>query len=141
MDILSLDAAQRIIREALAAGRHASFKPMTVVVLDDSGHIKACAREDGASMFRFDVAHAKAWSVVGMGVSSRQLAQRAEDNPNFFVSLASTSAGRFLPQTGAVPVLATDGRLLGAVGASDGSGDEDELICEAGLEAAGFKSS
>ena len=53
-------------------------------------------------MFRFDVARAKAWGAVGMGASSRILGQRAKDNPNFFVSLASTSGGRFLPQTGAV---------------------------------------
>ena len=90
-------------------------------------------------MFRFDIARAKAWGAVGMGVSSRTLAQRAKDNPNFFVSLSATAQGRFLPQTGAVVVLDDQGRVMGAVGASGGTGDEDEAICIAGVTAAGFK--
>jgi uncharacterized protein GlcG (DUF336 family) len=91
-------------------------------------------------MFRFDIAQAKAWGAVGMGISSRQLAQRAKDNPNFFVSLSATSGGKFLPQPGAVLILSNDGQVLGAVGASGGTGDEDELICAAGVEAVGLKS-
>ena len=89
-------------------------------------------------MFRFDIARAKAWGAVGMGVSSRVLAQRAKDNPNFFVSLAATADGKFLPQTGAVLVKNAAGDLLGAVGASGGTGDEDEALCIAGIEAAGL---
>lgn len=141
MNTILLDAAQRIIAGALTASQAAGYKPMAVAVLDEAGHLKAFAREDGASMFRCDIAKAKAWGTVGMGISSRQLAQRAKDNPNFYVPLASTSSGRFLPQAGAVPILSEDGRLLGAVGASGGTGDEDELICIAGVEGAGFKAS
>ena len=100
---------------------------------------EAFAREDGASMFRFEVAQAKAWGAVGMGASSRTLAQRAKDNPNFFVSLAATASGKFLPQTGAVLIQSDTGHILGAVGASGGTGDEDELICMAGVEFAGLK--
>ena len=90
-------------------------------------------------MFRFDVARAKAWGAVGMGISSRALAQRAKDNPNFFVSLAATAQGKFLPQTGAVVIQDAQGNILGAVGASGGTGDEDEAICIAGLRAAGLQ--
>ena len=104
MNILTLDQAHRIITAALANARSAGYKPMGIAVLDEAGNLKAYAREDGASMFRFDVARAKAWGAVGMGASSRILGQRAKDNPNFFVSLASTSGGRFLPQTGAVMI-------------------------------------
>lgn len=139
MKELSLDAAQRIIADALTASREAGYKPMAIAVVDKSGHLKAFSREDGASMFRFDIALAKAWGVVGMGVSSRQLAQRAADNPNFFVSLAATSQGRFLPQTGAVPIRTPEGELLGAVGASGGTGEEDEQVCIAGVRAAGLR--
>lgn len=89
-------------------------------------------------MFRFEVAQAKAWGAVGMGTSSRTLAQRAEDNPNFFLSLATTASGKFLPQAGAVLIKSSDGQILGAVGASGGTGDEDELICIAGVESVGF---
>ncbi len=138
MTALSLATAQKIIDGALAHSKVQGYKPMGITVLDEAGHLKAFAREDGASMFRFDIARAKAWGAVGMGLSSRALAQRAKDNPNFFVSLAATAEGKFLPQTGAVLVKNADGDLLGAVGASGGTGDEDEAICIAGIEAAGL---
>ncbi|MBI2770999.1 MAG: heme-binding protein [Burkholderiales bacterium] len=137
---LTLAQAQQIISAALAKSKESGFKPMGVAVLDDAGNLKAFAREDGASMFRFDVAQAKAWGAVGMGASSRVLGERAQGNPNFFVSLAATSGGKFLPQTGAVLIKDAAGKVLGAVGASGGTGDEDELICMAGVAAAGLVS-
>lgn len=139
METLTLAHAQTIINAALARARSENFKPMGIAVLDDGGNLKAFAREDGASMFRFEIARGKAWGAVGMGASSRALAQRAKDNPNFFVTLAASADGKFLPQTGAVLILSPSGRILGAVGASGGTGDEDELICAAGIEAAGLK--
>ena len=138
MTTITLDQAQQILAGALAHSRAAGYKPMGAVVLDEAGHLKAYAREDGASMFRFDVAQAKAWGAVGMGTSSRVLGQRAKDNPNFFVSLASTAGGKLLPQTGAVLIKNAAGETLGAVGASGGTGDEDEAICIAGIESAGL---
>ncbi len=140
MTTLTLAQANQIIAAALAQSKQAGYKPMGIVVLDDAGNLKAFAREDGASMFRFDVAMGKAWGAVGMGASSRVLGQRAKDNPNFFVSLAATSGGKFLPQTGAVLIKDAAGAVLGAVGASGGTGDEDEAICMAGVAAAGLVS-
>ena len=137
---LSLPQAQQIITSALAKSKEMGYQPMGIAVLDAAGNLKAFASEDGASMFRFDIARAKAWGAVGMGVSSRTLGERAKGNPNFFVSLAATSDGKFLPQTGAVVIKDAQGKLLGAVGASGGSGDEDELICIAGVAAAGLVS-
>jgi len=138
MTVLNLATAQKIIDAALAHSKAQGYKPMGLAVLDESGQLKAFAREDGASMFRFDIARAKAWGAVGMGASSRVLAQRAKDNPNFFVSLAATAEGKFLAQPGAVLVRNAAGEVLGAVGASGGTGDEDEAICIAGIEAAGL---
>lgn len=138
MSTLTLDQATQILQAALKAARAAQYKPMGVVVLDASGQLVAFAREDGASMFRFDIARGKAWGAVGMGASSRALAERAKDNPNFFVALAATAEGKFLPQTGAVLIKDAQGQILGAVGASGGTGDEDELICKAGVQAAGL---
>jgi len=139
MTSLTLDQAQRIIAAALHASASAGYKPMAIAVLDAAGHIKACASEDGASMFRLDVAQAKAWGAIGMGVSSRILAQRAKDNPTFFVSLAATAHGKFLAQTGAVVIKDHQGNVVGAVGASGGSGDEDEAIGIAGILAIGLR--
>jgi uncharacterized protein GlcG (DUF336 family) len=108
------------------------------VVLDAAGHVKAMQREDGASMFRFEVASGKAWASVGMGAPSRTLADRAKDNPNFFITLAATANGRFLPQPGGVLIRDDQGDILGAAGASGGTGDEDEAACVYGIEQAGF---
>ncbi len=138
MSSLTLQQARTIIDAALKKSNEAGYQPMGIVVLDAAGHLKAFASEDGASMFRFDIARAKAWGAVGMGVASRKLAERAKDNPNFFVALAATADGRFLPQTGAVVIRDADGQVLGAVGASGGTGDEDEAICIAGVQAAGL---
>ena len=140
MSTLTLSQANQIITAALVKSKEAGYKPMGIAVLDEAGCLKAFAREDGASMFRFEVAQAKAWGAIGMGVSSRVLGQRAKDNPNFFVSLAATAGGKFLPQTGAVLIMDDAGKLLGAVGASGGTGDEDEAICMAGVAAAGLVS-
>ena len=140
MSKLTLEQANRLITAALAAARSHNFKPMGVVVLDEAGHIKAAQREDGASMFRIDVALGKAWGAVGMGVASRTLGERAHDNPNFFLALAATAQGRLLPQPGAVLIKSSDGSILGAAGASGGTGDDDELICKTGIEAIGLSS-
>ena len=136
---LDLSQANAIVNAALAAARAAGHKPMAVVVLDDGGHLKAAQREDGASMFRVDVATGKAWAAIGMGASSRDLAERAKGNPNFFVTLASTAHGKFLPQTGAVLIRDESGKVIGAVGASGGTGAEDEAICIAGVRSVGLK--
>ena len=139
MATLTLAKANEIIANALKKAREMKIKPLTVVVLDDSGHLKAMQREDGASMFRVDVATGKAWAAVGMGASSRALAARAKDNPNFFITLAATAQGKFLPQIGGVLIRDATGAILGAAGASGGTGEEDEAACAYGIEQAGFK--
>ncbi len=138
MAALTLAQANQIIAAALAQSETSGYKPMAVVVLDDAGHLKSAQRQDGASMFRIDVASGKAWAAIGMGAASRVLGQRAKENPNFFVALAATAQGKFLPQTGAVLVNDAGGTVIGAVGASGGTGDEDEAICIAGIAAAGL---
>jgi len=136
---LTLDQANRIIAAALARSAEAGYKPMAVVVLDDAGHVKAVQRQDGASMLRVDIATGKAWAAVGMGAASRVLTQRAKDLPAFFNAIAASAQGKFIPQTGAVLIKQPDGAVVGAVGASGGTGDEDELICIAGIEATGLQ--
>ena len=138
MNQLNIEKALQICQGALKAARSAKYKPMGVVVLDASGQLMAYVRDDGASMFRFDIARGKAWGAVGMGSSSRVLAERAKDNPNFFLTLAATAEGKFLPQPGAVLIKDESGQILGAAGASGGTGDEDELICIAGIQSAGL---
>jgi uncharacterized protein GlcG (DUF336 family) len=138
MSRLTLAQANKIIEGALALARQRGYRAMGIVVLDEAGHLRAAQREDGASMFRIDIATGKAWAAAGMGASSRALNERARDNPLFYGSLPATAHGKFLAQTGAI-LIKNDGEIIGAVGASGGTGDEDESICMAGVEAAGLK--
>ena len=138
MSALTLDQAQKIISAALAHSKSKGYKAMGIVVLDEAGHLKAFAREDGATMMRYDVALGKAYGAVAFGVSSRTLAERAKDNPNFFLGLAATAQGKLLAQPGAVLIKDAHGHILGSAGASGGTGDDDEEICAAGIKAAGL---
>lgn len=139
MNPLTLQQAHSVINAALAEARIQGYKPMGVVVVDAAGQVKALAREDGATALRLDIATGKACAALGMGVSSRLLTQRAKDLPAFFISLASVSSQKFVPQTGAVLIKNAEGEIIGAAGASGGTGDEDEAICIAGISAAGLR--
>jgi uncharacterized protein GlcG (DUF336 family) len=136
---LTLEQANRIIAAALQCSTQAGHPPMAVAVLDEAGHVKSVQRQDGASMFRVDIAAGKAWASVAMGAASRVLTQRAKDLPAFFGALASAGQGRFIPQTGAVLIKDGSGAVVGAVGASGGTGDQDEAICIEGVKAAGLQ--
>ena len=138
MVTIRIDEANSIIAKAFAKAREVKAKPLGVVVIDTGGNIVSAQRDDGASMFRIDVARAKAWAAVAMGTSSRALARRAKENPNFFITLAATAGGKFLPQPGGVLIKRTDGTVIGAAGASGGTADEDEACCLHGIEQAGF---
>ncbi|WP_075790956.1 GlcG/HbpS family heme-binding protein [Massilia putida] len=136
----TLAEANAILAGALDSARADGLPPVAVVVLDASGHPVALQREDGATMLRVDIALGKAYAAAGMGVASGVLHQRAQDNPVFFNALASSSQGRFIPQAGAVAIRNANGTLIGAVGASGGTGAQDEAICAAGVAAAGLVS-
>jgi uncharacterized protein GlcG (DUF336 family) len=138
MSRLTLRQANTIVEVALKKAREMKTRPLSVVVLDDAGNIKALQREDGANMFRNDIAIGKAFASIGMGAASRALLQRAKDNPQFYSALTVVGQGKFVPQTGAVVIKDKDGNIVGAAGGSGGTGDEDEAVCIAGIEAAGL---
>lgn len=138
MSKLTLAQARTLIDGALAAARAQGYKPMGVVVVDAAAQLVASAREDGASALRLDIALGKASAAVGMGSNSRALAARAKDLPAFFGTIATNSRQAFMPQTGAVLITDATGAMIGAAGASGGTGDEDEQIVIAGIAAAGL---
>jgi uncharacterized protein GlcG (DUF336 family) len=138
MTQLTLAKANEIIAAALAQSTSSGYLPMGVAVVDSAGQLKAYARQDGATALRFDIALGKAAASIGMGCNSRVLAERTKTVPVFLGSIASVSSLPFIPQTGAVLIKDASGNIIGAAGASGGTGDEDEAICLAGVTAAGF---
>lgn len=138
MTTLTLKQANLIINTAIHVARELSLSPVTVVVLDAAGHVKAMQREDGASMVRQKIATAKAWGAVNMGVSSRSLAAVAAQRPDFMNALIGVAEGRIMPVPGGVLIRDVENNLLGAVGISGDVPDQDERCAIAGIEAVGF---
>jgi len=135
MSTLTLEQATGIVEKALEKGRALECRPLAVAVLDAGGHLKAFAREDEAGILRPQMAIAKAWGCLGMGFGSRNLAGR---KPEFLAALETISQGMIFPAPGGVLIRNADGTLLGAVGITGDTGDNDEACAMAGLEAAGL---
>ena len=138
MPDLSLTQAQAIVTGALAAARQHSFKPMVVAVLDARGVYKALAAEDGTSLKRAEIAHGKAHGALALGMGSRAIAKRAAEQAYFVAAVTHVAGGALVPVAGGVLLRDVLGTLLGAVGISGDTSDNDEIAALAGIEAAGL---
>ncbi|WP_270936549.1 GlcG/HbpS family heme-binding protein [Falsiroseomonas oryzae] len=135
---LTLAAARTIADTTLAKGRELGLAPLTVVVLDGAGQLKAVLREDGSSLARTDIAWGKANGCMAMGLGGRELAKRFQAAPGFMNALSDLSGGRAVPVPGGVLVKDAEGAVLGAVGVSGDVSDKDEICAVAGIQAAGL---
>lgn len=133
---LSLAKANKIIREALKKGQDQSMKPLTVVVLDAGGHLIAMQREDNSSVLRPQIAQGKAFGCIAVGMGSRWLNAQAETRPHFLEGLSNVSGGRIVPVPGGVLIKTKSGEIIGAVGITGDTSDNDEIAAIAGVEAA-----
>lgn len=138
MPRISLAKANRIIATSFTKGRELGLKPLAVSVLDAGGHPIAFQKQDGASMMRFEIATGKAYGVLALGVGGRAVNKIASDRPHFFTGLSGVSGGRIVPVPGGVLVKTKSGEIVGAVGITGDTSDNDEAAAIAGVEAAGF---
>jgi uncharacterized protein GlcG (DUF336 family) len=141
MASLTLTQANAVVTSALKQAREMGLAPLAVAVLDEGGHLKAFAREDGAGILRPQIATGKAWGALGMGVGTRALGKRLADNPQqspFFAALAAMCDGRVVPVPGGVLIRDQAGAVIGAVGISGDVSDKDEACALAGIQAAGL---
>ena len=135
---LTLDVARKILDAALAKGVEKKLKPLVVTILDTRGCVKATAAQDGTSLLRGEVAHGKAYGALALGMGSRALFQRAQEQAYFIGAVNTLAQGRMVPVPGGV-LIQDGGVLLGAVGISGDTSDNDEVCAIAGIEAAGLK--
>lgn len=135
---ISINKARMMIRKALAKGRELDLKPLSVVVLDAGGHVKAFEREDGASPGRFAVAHGKAYGAVMLGMSGSAQMARAEQQAYFMSAVNGLFGGQVVPVPGGVLVRDKRGTVIGAVGVTGDTSDNDAIAAMAGIEAAGL---
>lgn len=135
---ISLDEANTLCHATLAKGAELKLKPLTVVVLDAGGHLVAMQRQDGASTLRPQIACAKAGGALGLGVSSRKIADMAAERPTFIASLGPIAPHGVVPAAGGVLVVNEQGRVIGAIGVTGDTSDNDEVCALAGAAAAGL---
>jgi uncharacterized protein GlcG (DUF336 family) len=136
---VQLEIAQKIVANTLAAARQKSFKPLAVVVLDARGSLRAAAAEDGTSLKRAEIAIGKAHGALAMGLGSRTLGKMAAERPFFVAAVTHAVGGSLIPVAGGVLIKDAAGALLGAVGVSGDTSDNDEIAALAGIAAAGCK--
>lgn len=133
---IGLETARTITTAAQAAAKERGLKPLTVVVLDAGGHVVSVEREDGSSNNRFEIAFGKAYGALALGMGSRALLARAEQQPYFIASATAALGGKLMPVPGGVLVKDESGAIVGCVGISGDTSDNDELAAIAGIKAA-----
>lgn len=138
MPDVTLEAARRIIAAAFDKGRELGLKPLTVAVLDSAGALKALERMDGSSLMRPEIAIGKAHGAIALGMGSRAIFRRAQEQPYFIQAMNALAKGSLVPVPGGVLIRDGDGALLGAVGITGDTSDNDEACAVAGIEAAGL---
>ena len=138
MTDITIEQAREIVRGTLEKGRAMGLKPLSVIVLDAGGHPKAFEREDGASPGRFAIAEGKAYGAVMLGLGGRAQMARAEQQAYFMAAVNGAFGGRVVPVPGGILVRDWDGHVLGAVGVTGDTSDNDAAAGTAGIEAAGL---
>ncbi len=138
MTALTIAESRTIIRKALSHGAEAAMKPLSVVVLDAGGHVIAFERSDGASPGRFAIAHGKAYGAVMLGMAGKAQLARAEQQPFFMTAINGVFGGQVVPVPGGVLVRDKRGDVIGAVGITGDSSDNDAAAALAGIDAAGL---
>ena len=138
MSGLTLNDASRIAQTAHSAAQEGGIAPLCVTVLDAGGHVLVTMRDQRASLYRPDIAAAKAAGCLGMGFGGREIVRRAAAMPTFYSAVATITGGGVVPVAGGVLIRDASGALLGAVGISGDTSDNDELCAIAGIQAAGL---
>lgn len=135
---LTREQSRRIVDGAMQQARHLALPPLTIVVLDGGGNLVAAEREDGCAPLRFAVAQGKAYAALGIGIASGVIGARNAERTAFVASVAAASQGHFVAVAGGVPILNQHSCLIGAVGVSGASSEEDQQAAIAGIELAGL---
>ncbi|MDD7909421.1 heme-binding protein [Pseudovibrio exalbescens] len=139
MPVLNLATARNIIATAYQKSGEEGFKPLTIAVLDEGGHLIAVERQDGSSFMRPQIAIGKAYGAVALGEGSRWLNENAQTRPHFVQALNGVAGGGIVPVPGGVLIRDPEtAKVVGAAGVTGDTSDNDEICAIAGIEAAGF---
>ena len=132
MSIITLEDARRIIAAAETKAREIG-QPMNIAVADAGGNLVAHIRMDNAWIGSVDISIKKAWTSRAFDITTKDLAKNSQSGDQFFGIHASNN-GKVMIFAGGVP-LKKDGQVVGAIGVSGGSGEQDHAVAEAGAAA------
>jgi uncharacterized protein GlcG (DUF336 family) len=138
MHTLDLTTAVQIASSAIRIAQKNAIKPLAAVVLDAAGHPLAVLRDEQASFLRPQIATGKARGCLGMGFGGRELARRAQAMPAFFDAINSLTGGEVIPVAGGVLIRNDEGKVLGAIGISGDTSDNDERCAVQAIEQVGL---
>jgi uncharacterized protein GlcG (DUF336 family) len=139
MRAISLDQALEIISGTFAAAAERKLRPLTAVVLDAGGRVKAVQKQDGCSMLRFEIAYGKAYSALALGRSSRLVLQKSREKPIFMANLEKLADGPMFLEGGGQLIRDPAGEVIGAIGVTGDVNEMDDLCAVAGIHAAALK--
>nr|WP_241429063.1 heme-binding protein [Agrococcus sp. ARC_14] len=129
---MNLNDARRVIAAA-EAHAHELGQPMNIAVVDAGGNLISHVRQDGAWIGSIDISISKAWTSRAFDISTKDLGDNAQPTQQFF-GIHTTNGGKVAIFAGGIPLL-QDGAVVGAVGVSGGSGEQDHGVAEAGAAA------
>jgi len=135
LQTIDLQSALTIQSAAFKRAEELGLQPLAVVVLDIRGAVKTYAAQEGTSLLRFEVAHGKAYGALGLGIGSRAIFKRSEQQPSFVNAVNNAAGGALIPVPGGVLIRSAEGTILGAVGISGDTSDNDEICAIAGIQA------
>ena len=136
---ITLAEADAIIAAIFQRGRELKLRPLSVVVVEPGAIVKAFRKEDGSAMMRFEMAFGKAYASLALGRSSDLVRQRAEHRPMFMDYLLGASRGQIFPEGGGQLIRNARGDVIGAVGVTGDTQEQDHELATHGIHAAGLE--
>ena len=137
--MITLSQAEKIIDAIIARARELKCRPISVVIVEPGAIVKAFKKEDGSAMLRFEMAMGKAYASLALGRSSSLVRVRAEQRPLFMDFLFKASEDKIFAEGGGMLIRAADGAVLGAVGVTGDTQEQDEALAAHGIRAASLK--
>ena len=139
MRSITLKQSLEIIEGAFACAAKLKLKPLTIVVLDAGGRVKAVQKQDGCSLLRYEIAYGKAFTALAMGRSSKLVLQKHREKPIFIDTLRALTHEPFFLEGGGQLILDELGEVVGAIGVTGDVNEKDDECAFAGIVATGFK--
>ena len=136
---ITLDEAKTMIEATFASAKMRKAHPLSAIVLDAGGRVKAFLKQDGSSLMRFEIAYGKAFGALAIGRSSRMVLQKAREKPLFMQSLGELADGPLFLEAGGQLIRDETGEVVGAIGVTGDVNEVDDLCAMDGIRAAGFK--